>query len=294
MRQYGVVSRPQLRRLGYSDRMIHGRVARAHLHRIHRGVYAVGHTSLSIKGRWLAAVLACGPGAVLSHGDAAALHDLMRVGSGLIHVTSPGRHQISGIRCHHTRALHADDVTTVGAIPVTAIERTISDMAKILNRRRLRAALEQAQRQSKLDFSRLEAVIVRSPRCRGVVALRRALAELGDEPVWTQSDLEDRFLELVRAHDLPQPRANVFVDGFLVDFYWPNHNLVVEVDSYAFHATRATFERDRQRDVRLTEAGRRVVRFSYRRIDDTPADVAADVRRLLRAGPSPPPARSDP
>jgi very-short-patch-repair endonuclease len=288
----GVVSRVELLEvLAFTKAAIQTRVARAQLHRKYPSVYAVGHPNLSLRGGWRAAVLACGPGALLSHRDAAALHDLQRVGSGDIHVTSPSRHHLPGIRGHTARALDPDDVTSVDGISVTSVSRTLLDLAETLNERQLRSALEQAQRQQKLDFRALEAVTARNRGRHGIKPLTQAMRELTDEPPWTQSDLENAFRDLARAAGLPPPQMNVYVEGELVDAVWREHRLVVEIDGWQFHQSRRSFEDDRRRDAKLVVGGWRVVRFTYKRLRHEPAAVAAELRTLLRAGPSPRPAR---
>jgi very-short-patch-repair endonuclease len=270
-----VVSRAQLR-VYCSDQEIKTRIAAGHLHRIYRGVYAVGHTKLTARGQWTAAVLACGPDAVLSHTDAAALHGLLGPPSGAIHVTAPTRHHIDGIHCHLGRR----DVTEIAGIPVTTLEWALLDIG---GQPEFDAAFKQAQHQDRLNLRRLHAIVARHPGHRGVVALRGALADLTDEPGWTQSELERRFIKLCRAHHLPLPLTNQYVEGELVDAYWPDHGLIVEVDGWRTHKTRAAFERDRLRDAKLVAAGYRVLRFTSRRIKDDPRGVAEDLRKALSA-----------
>lgn len=284
-RQHGVVAYRQLVALGYSRHDVRWRVAAARLHCIHRGVYAVGHTRLTAKGRWMAAVLACGPGAVLSHRDAAALHDLRRAGSGAIHVTSPTRHGLQGIRCHWARHLQPEDATVIDGIPVTTLERTLLDLAET-QPRQFHAALEQAQRAEQLDQRRLDELIARSPGRRGLRPLTAALADLTEEPGWTQSELERRFRALCADHGLPIPLTNQYVEGELVDAVWPERRVVVEVDSWRFHKTRRSFEADRARDAKLTAAGYRVFRVTYERMRDDPAGLAEQLRRALSAPPA--------
>jgi hypothetical protein len=246
--QHGVVSTADLQELGYSKHTIHDRVTHGRLHRIHRSVYAVGHTRISLRGRWLAAVLACGPEAVLSHRDAATLHDLRPVSSGRIDVTAPSRHRIDGIYCHYVRALHPEDRVTIDGIPVTSVSRAFLDVAETFNARQLRSTMEQAQRQNKFDLRLVQAVIARSPGRRGLKPLAEALALLIDEPLWTQSELEQFLLELIRAAGLPLPQTNVLIEGVLVDCAWTEHRLIVEVDGWTFHKTKRSFEDDRRRD----------------------------------------------
>ena len=274
-RQHGVVARAQLLEDGYTRHAIDTRLGTGRLHRIYRGVYAVGHTKLTARGQWMAAVLACGRGAVLSHIDAAALHGLLRLPSGAIHVTAPTRHHIDGIRCH--LAEHSD-VTEIDGIPVTTLERALFDIAQTSA---FNAALRQAQHEDRLNPGGLHALVAGNPGHRGVEVVRRALAELTEEPGWTQSELERRFVQLTRDHQLPLPLTNQYVEGELVDAYWPDHGLIVEVDGWQTHKTRSAFEADRARDAKLAAAGYRVMRFTYRRIRDDPEGVADELRRAL-------------
>jgi very-short-patch-repair endonuclease len=290
-RQHGVVCRRQLSALGFSSQAIKTLVSRKRLHRLHRSVYAVGHTRLKAQGRWMAAVLACGPGAVLSHRDAAALHDLRPVGSGKIDVTAPSRHRLPGIRAHYFRILHAQDTTTVDGIPVTSLARTYLDLAEIISHARLIDMLEDGERQSKLDVSAIDATIARNPGRHGIEPLQAAMAELTDAPPMLQSRLERAFRHIARAHDLPMPQFNGYAEGLLVDMVWREHRLVVEVDGRKWHIGKRAFAEDRRRDRTLVRAGWRVVRFTEDQVEQDPAGVAAELSELLRDGPWPPPAR---
>ena len=286
-----MVSRRQLYELGYSRSSIARRVEKRRLLRIHRGVYAVGHKRLTGRGRWMAAVLASGTGAVLSHLEAAALHDLRPIGSGRVDVTATSRHNLPDIRSHWTRTLDQDDCTKIDGVPVTTLARTYLDIAEVLNHRRLIEALEAGQRQNKLDVGAIEAVIARNPGRRGIMPLQAALAELADDPPLLQSDLERAFRALSRAHGLPEPQYNVYVEGLLVDAVWPEHRLVVEVDGWNYHRTKRSFEEDRRRDRKLLRARWRVARFTGDDVNGDPDGVAEELSELLRDGPWPPPAR---
>ncbi len=286
-RQHGVVSWAQLWGLGYGKRRVHDLVRKRWLHRLSRGVYAVGHTRLTVKGRWLAAVLACGAGAVLSHAPAAALHDLRTTPSGLIDVTAPRRRHVAGARCHRARTLHPDDVTVIDAIPVTTVARTLLDQAEQLSAQRLRTLLEAALRRDVFDLGEIQATIARNPGRHGIAPLAEALTHLADEAPWTQSEKERHFLEFVRAHDLPEPSCNVIVDGESVDFHWPAASLIVEVDGYEFHKTRPVFEDDRRKDAQHQVAGFPVLRYTARRIDRDAAAVAHEIEAMLRRGSEP-------
>jgi very-short-patch-repair endonuclease len=290
-RQHGVASRRQLLWLGFSSQAIKTLVKRGRLHRLSPGVYAVGHTRLTAKGRWMAAVLACGPAAVLSHGEAAALHDLRQVPSGPVNVTAASRHDLEGIRFHWARTLDVADTTTVDGIPVTTLARTYLDLAEVLNGRRLIEALEAGQRLNKLDLGAITAVIARHPGRHGIHPLQRAIHELADDPPLIQSPLEHAFRDIIGRHHLPPPQFNVYVEGELVDAVWPDHRLVVEVDGWSFHRGKRSFAADRRRDRKLIRAGWTVVRFTYADVTDDPAGVAAELSELLRDGPWPPPAR---
>jgi very-short-patch-repair endonuclease len=278
---HGIVAREQLTALGYSKHAIQTRTARGRLLRRHRGVYAVGHTKLSRRGHWLAAVLACGPDAVLSHRAAAALWELRGWSSGPIDVTATRRHNPAGVRCHKVRNLPPEQITIVDAIPVTTIDRTLLDLAEILSPQQLRSVLETAQRAAILNVRQLRTLMARSPGRHGLKPLADALATLQDEVPWTQSELERRFLELIRDAGLPAPSCNVVVDGETVDFYWPDHNLIVEIDGFRYHRTRQRFEDDRRRDTKHAIAGRRSVRFTHQRIAHDQKRLINDLGRLL-------------
>jgi very-short-patch-repair endonuclease len=289
-----VVSRKQLYDLGYTRSSITRRVEKRRLHRVQRGVYAVGHKRLTAQGRWMAAVLACGPGAILSYADAAALHDLRRIGGGKIDVTAPSRHKLPGIRAHYVRTLHLQDATTLGGIPVTTLARTYLDLAEILSHGRLVDVLEAGQRQNKLDVSALHAVIARNLGRHGTHPLREAIAELAEEPPLIQSPLEQAFRELVRDYRLPQPQFNVYVEGELVDAVWWEQRLVAEVDGWNFHRSKRSFANDRRRDRKLVKARFRAVRYTGDEVLSELEAVAGELSDLLRDGPWLPPARSGP
>jgi len=279
-----VVQHKQFLALGYSKHRLRTFVANGVLHRRFPGVYTVGDTRLTQEGLWMAAVLACGDGALLSHRDAGRLHGLLRgTGSGDIHVTAAIAHRLPGIRCHRTRGLDPADATVVDAIPVTSWARTALDLATILPGARLRDALELAERQER-DFSELRAVLERSNGHHGLGPLRAALAELDDSPPSLRSPGEVDLLALIREAGLPEPRTDVIVAGELVDFHWPEHHLVVEVDGRRWHGLQRDMEADRQRDIRLTLAGQRPVRYTKRRIAAEPAAVIAELGALLGVG----------
>jgi len=283
-RQWGVVARGQLLDAGLSRKTIANRVRSGHLLSLHPGVYAVGHARLRREGHWLAAVLAVGPGAVLSHRDAAGLHDLRPANHVEVDVTtmihrSSGR----GIRIHRTRSLDAQDITTVHGIPVTTVARTLVDIAGTVPKDHLAKAIKEAERQRTFDLRAIEATLARTRGRRGPGhrALRKAIAEhvaLGLSA--TDSALEDAFLRVLRKANLPRPAVNALIEGFRVDAVWRTQRIAVELDGWNYHHTRHAFERDRERDAALTAAGWCVVRFTYRQVTARPDDVIQTLRRL--------------
>jgi very-short-patch-repair endonuclease len=284
-RQHAVVAHGQLIALGYSASAIQRAIAAGRLHIIHRGVYAVGHRKLTQRGRWMAAVPACGPGAALSHRDAAALHGLRREGSRkAVHITAPGRSKRPrpGIHVHNVRHLHAADRTTVDGIPVTSVHRTLLDYAETERPQALRWAFEAYDRADLLDFRKLDAVIARNPGRRGIKPLAKLIATYRGAPD-ARSKNERRFLALIRQAKLPEPQVNVSVEGIVVDFFWPRHRLIVEVDSYLYHHTPADRAKDRRSQRKLRASGYVVERVTDDELRDEPRAVASDVEAALSA-----------
>ncbi len=288
-RQHGAVSHWQLIALGVSASAIDRRVADGRLRRIHRGVYAVGE--LDRRGRWMAAVLACGEGALLSHRDAAMLWNLRETNRRAIDATAPGARRRSRPRITvHGAALHPDDRVEVDGIPVTSVSRTLLDLAEVVPPTQLRRAYEAAERHRHLDVVALNDVIARSNGRRGLAALL-ALLEYDPAPARdSKSDLESALLDLVREVGLPLPHLNVLVDGYLVDAHWPAARLVVELQSYEHHAHRQAFDRDYAKLGRLTLAGYQVLPLTYRQLKQERDWVVASLRALLRAARSAVPA----
>lgn len=281
--QFGVVAREQLLALGVSATTISRWVNEGRLVRLYRGVYAVGHANLSVNGRRMAAVLACGSGAVLSHLTAAAHWGLLRSSAAAIHISLPSHRTVRAqgrIRIHQTR-LHPSDTAIHESIPVTSPMRTLLDLAGVVSEARLREAIEQSERLQLFDRHELDSLIARNKRRKGLKALRRLLAELGDHPPDLRSAKEQDLLNLIRAAGLPIPVTNVYVEDILVDAYWPKHDLVVELDSYGFHRSKAKFEEDRLNTEILQNAGHTVRRFSTDRLDQAPPGVIATLRAEL-------------
>ncbi len=285
-RQCGVVSTAQLRRVGISEDAIRARVLAGRLHRIHRGVYAVGHGALSAQGRWLAAVLAIGGGpsgtgdsvldywgAAVSHRSAACLWGLLSIGdhpADVIVSGDGGRARRRGILVHRSLILAPSDVTLRRGIPVTTPARTIANL-----RRATSEGWPGAVRPYELR---------RAVRQAGVLGLpigdQRAIGDgPGDDR--TRSDLELDFLQLCRGHRLPSPEVNVPIGPYLVDFLWRDCRLVVETDSYLYHRGEEAFRDDRSRDLNLKSIGYEVVRLSERQINEESDQVAKTLAVLL-------------
>jgi hypothetical protein len=268
--QHGIVGVKQLQRLGFARDAIARRVQSGRLHRLYRGVYAVGHPALGRAARWLAAVLACGEGAVLSHRSAAALWGLRASAAARIDVTVP---RTSGVRSTSAIVVHrpkrrATSVRHEG-IPVTTAMQTLADLALAVPRRQLEKACENAEAARLLDLNGLDAAHPGAKRLLDVV-------EAHDLGAYTRSETEDAFLQLCDEHDIPRPLVNHDVEGCEVDFCWPDERLIVETDG-RHHLTRARFESDRARDALLTSIGWRVMRFTGRQLRRASAQVAARV-----------------
>jgi len=285
-RQFGTVSRSQLRELGMSDTAIDERVMAGRLHRLHRGVFAVGHRVLSIQGRRMAALLASGSGAVLSHGTAAALWGIRGSAGGHIHVTTAKKRRSSGSIRHHFSLLPDDEKTTVEVIPTTTVPRTIFDMAATSSIDRIEDMIRESEYRRLYDRLSLIDLLERYPRRRGAPRIRVALKRIESLPAGRPvSPLEERFLPFLRQHGLPRPRLNEWIDvgaeRFKVDCRWPGTNQIVELDGWEAHGTRSAFRADRTRDRVLRVAGYTVTRISWAQLDDEPEAIARDLQALL-------------
>lgn len=237
----------------------------------------------------MAAVLACGPSAVLSHRTAATLLELRPSRRTRIEVTVSGRtcHKRPGIEVHRSTTLRPADTMRVRSIPCTTVARTLLDVADVLDRRSVERVLDQAEILEVLDATALQDQLSHSPTRRGTPRFRAVLEahRAGSTVSW--SELEERFLELIRAARIPDPDCNEWIvipDGhpaICADFVWRAQRLVVETDGHATHRTRAAFERDRRKDQRLTTAGWRPIRVTWRQIVNERAEIAATLRSLL-------------
>jgi hypothetical protein len=272
-RQHGVITRRQLLMLGYTSAAIqHGLDTRV-LHPLFRGVYAVGRREVTRQGMWIAAVLSCGPGAVLSHRSAAALWGIRRYWPGEIEVTVPNTRQPRrpGIRVYRRRTLGSSDVTSRDGIPVTTPTRTLIDSAPSLTDRQRERAINEADRLGLVDLDALRRALVVRSSLRGGAALRKTL----DPRVFarTRSGLESDFLGIARRAGLAEPLTLATVNGFEVDFYWPELGLVVETDSWLHHRTPFQQARDRERDQTHTAAGLTCLRFTDHQVDFEQAHI---------------------
>jgi very-short-patch-repair endonuclease len=254
------------------------------MHRVYAGVYSVGLRVLSQRGRWMAAVLSRGPGAVLSHWSAAAHWGVRDHYGGPIDVTSPSRTKSRGAIRAHSLGLASDEVTIEDGIPVTTVPRTLFDLATD-SPNAVEPALRQAEYLRLRDRLSLPDLLDRHPGHRGNRAIRTALARLKETPGHTRSTMEERFIRSVDRHHLLRPNLNVWLtvgpDRFQVDCLWPAQRLIAELDSWSAHGTRTAFRSDKTRDRKLLTAGYRTTRIAWSHLDDEPDAVATDLRTLL-------------
>jgi hypothetical protein len=256
-------------------------VAAGRLHRLHRGVYAVGHRRISPYGHCLAAVLACGPRALLSHGSAAWLWGISRYGPAPLAVTGPQpRKPRLPIQIHRSTILTEADRAIEENIPVTALPRTLLDCAGESRFSQLQRMLERGEELRLFDLGPVEELLGRSRGHAGWGRLRRAIALYQPVP-FTRSGFETLFFEAVLRAGLPRPATNFVEAGFELDVYWPEPRFAVELDSYATHGTNAAFERDHLRDEELKLAGIEMIRVTDVRFHREPAAVLERVAALL-------------
>jgi very-short-patch-repair endonuclease len=272
-----VVARAQLLALGLDADAIAYRRKVGRLHPLYRGVYAVGHRAPSPLAAAMAAVLACGPQATLSHRSAAALWRIVPRWHLPVDVSAPRRRRHPGIRVRHSRQA---ETTTHHGIPATTPAQTLLDLADVLDDRALARAVNEAYVQRLTTPQDLAALLTRSPGRR---TTRLTLHTTAATP--TRSHLEDDFLRFVKRHRLPVPETNQRIAGHEVDFVWRTHHLVAELDGYAFHTTKSAFERDRERDADLLNAGFRTLRITHRRLKQQAKQEAKRLRSLLRPDP---------
>jgi Transcriptional regulator, AbiEi antitoxin len=287
-RQHGVVAWAQLVGLGMGRDELRTRVAAGRLHRLHRGVYGVvGPRLLRIEGHWLAAVLAVGDGAALSHRSAAALWDVMPATARASDVTvARNVKPRAGIRLHCVRSLPDDHMTIRNRVPCTTVARTIVDLAGVVPPRRLERALGQAEVLRLYDRKAIEAVLASNPRRPGTRPLRTLLGGPDPSTTLTRSTMEERFLALCDRVGLPRPECNLpftLPDGteIAIDAFWSSAGLAVELDSRGFHSSWRAQVRDRRRDAQLTLAGLKPLRFTEADLTREGNATIALLRELL-------------
>jgi very-short-patch-repair endonuclease len=278
-----VIALFQLLALGYTRRAVEHRIAIGRLHPVFRGVYAVGRPDVSRKGRWMAAVLACRFDVVLSHETAAALWRMRPAEGAIIHVSGPRArdHRQPGIAAHRTQTLCEWDLTRCENIPVTSPVRTLIDLGTRLPADALEAAINEADKLDLIDPSALRAALEARRGQRGVRPLREILDRV--EFVLTDSALERRFLPLARSAGLPKPSTQQWVNGFRVDFYWPDLGLVVETDGLRYHRTASQQTKDRVRDQAHIAAGLTPLRFTHWQVRYDPQHVERTLRAAVRS-----------
>ena len=293
--QNGVFGLEQLRALGLTAPAVRARLAVGRLHRIHRTVYSlVPKELLKRDGLYMAAVIACGAGAVLSHRSAAALLELRDWGHTKIEVTVPRRsaRRHEGVKVHRSTKLTARDVTDVNNIPCTTVARTLFDLAEVVTPRQLERSFDQAEIAEVLDLKAIEDQLARNPTRPGAKAVREVLEThyIGRTPTWSEN--EEALLAITRPLGIPDPDTNQFVtldDGgpaIRADFIWRDQRVIVETDGRKWHSSRQRFEHDRVRDQRLTAAGWRVIRTTWKQMQYRPHELRPVLLKLL--APTPP------
>lgn len=283
-RQHGLVTRRNLLDLGFGPRSIEHRIKGGRLHVVTRGVYAVGWPGLTPKRRWMAAVLACGEGAALSRRSAAGLWGIGTGRDALVDVSvrHRTRRRRPGIRIHNRPSLPVRDITAVDGIPLTTPARTLVDLATELSPVALERAVNEADKRDLIDPEELRAALVDFAGEPGVRALRALL----DRQTFrlSDSDLEIFFRPIAAAAGLPPPLSKQWVNGFEVDFHWPDLDLVVETDGLRYHRTPSAQARDRLRDQTHVAEGLTVLRFTHYQVRYEPAHVRNVLTKTARLG----------
>ena len=278
-RQHGLVTRAQLLDAGLSAGAVERRLRKGVLLVVHPGVYRVGHRAPSEEARYLAAVLACGDGALLCGRAAAHLLSLIRGLQPPPEVIAPTERRIEGIRTRRSRCLDDVDRFAWRGVPCTSVARTLVDLAAELEPEALGRACHEAGVLHRTTPAHVEEVLARRPNAKGAAKLRRVL--LGEERV-TLSALERRFLTLLRDHDLPLPETNRRVGSRRVDCRWPDHRLTVELDSYRYHSSRHAWEQDRRREREAYARGDAIRRYTFGDVSERPASMLRELGDLLR------------
>jgi very-short-patch-repair endonuclease len=285
--QHGVVCRAQLYEAGLSARAIDRRVGGGRLKVLYRGVYRVGPVA-GLRAQEMAAVLACGAEAVVSHRSAASAWQILppRRPQDPLDITVPGvvRRRLGGIRAHRARTLAPGEVVRVDGVPFTSPGRTLLDLANVVGPGEFERAAAQAERLALITPPVVKTLLIAHARHPGSRALRR-LFEGDSRPAFTRSEAEAQLLGLIRKARLRAPETNVRLAGYEVDFLWAAEKLVVEVDGYAWHSSAGAFARDRRRDATLTAAGFRVVRVTWTDIVDDPEATLVNLAQALARSP---------
>jgi hypothetical protein len=279
-RQHGVVTREQLLDAGVSCDEIRWRMREGSLIQVHRGVYRVGHRAPSIEARYLAAVLACGEGAVLSGESAGWLWGLRKGTAPPPEVTAPKRRKVRGVRTRHARRGEIEATTRHG-IPITTVPRTLVDLSSLLQSADLARACHEAGVLHRTTPRHVEAILEKRPNTPGARQLRSVMR--GDTHV-TLSALERRFLERLSEAGLPEPVTNRKAGEKRVDCRWPQHNLTVELDSYRFHNSRRAWELDRRREREAHARGDDFRRYTHDDVFESPDQMLGELTALLRVG----------
>jgi very-short-patch-repair endonuclease len=274
-RQHGVVTRTQLLAAGLSKAGIERRVRKGLLLREHRGVYRVGHRAPSIQARYLAAVLACGEGAVLSGRAAGHLFGLVKGAAPPPEVTTRSQRRVHGVR---TRRATNVRTTSYRGIPALTVPQTLVDLAADLSEPELARACHEAGVLHRTTPAQVEAVLERYPNVPGAAKLRRVMR--GDVRVLLSS-LEDRFLAHLSQARLPLPKTNRPAGGRRVDCRWPEHRLTVELDSYGYHNSRHAWEQDRRREREAFARGDDFRRYTHDDVTEHPGEMLNELRALL-------------
>jgi very-short-patch-repair endonuclease len=277
-RQHGVVTRKQLLAAGISKAEIRRRLEKKALLREHPGIYRVGHKAPSIEARYLAAVLACGDGAVLSGEAAGYLWGLVKGTAPPPEVTAPTKRRVKGVRTRRARRGEIE-ATTHHGIPITTVPRTLVDLSSLLQSADLARACHEAGVLHRTTPRHVEAVLEHRPNTPGARRLRRVMR--GDEHV-TLSRLERKFLKRLREAGLPEPVTNRMASEKRVDCRWPQHSLTVELDSYRFHNSRHAWELDRRREREAHGRGDDFRRYTHDDVFEHPDQMLGELTVLLR------------
>jgi very-short-patch-repair endonuclease len=283
-RQYGLIALWQLP--GLDEDVARQRAATGRLHRVHQGVYCVGHRLLPRKGHLMAAVLACGPRGVLSHRSAAFLHGILDHRGNRVDVIAPNRRgrAPTGIAAHRDGTLTPIDRVVIDAVPCTSLARTLLDLAATQSPSTLAFAVNQAEVEEVFDLAEVVELLKRSRGRRGVARLRLAIELHDPQERETRRELEKKLLRLFKRGGFrPEVNGHLVIAGIsmMPDFMWRDARLIVEADSRRVHGTATAFEKDRQRDQRLAAAGWTVIRCTWHQVTNEPERLTQTLRTLL-------------